>query len=270
MENNSIEAALAAGRASGEVKFLTGGTPFVVLPQDYKVEGLERLLPAPTRIRQSAQLKSLASFLAYVNKFKGADTIITAEITPTTFAVCALLDYHGAGKAEFVTHFAHFAPGLSVEWTTWLANSKKPLPQADFANFIEEQLPTIASPDAAELLELVQNLEGSVNAKFTAVNRLKDGARGLQYTETIELNGGQTSKPGLVELPAELLLKIAVFEHGPKWEVPVRLRYRLAEGRITFTLIVVDPHRVIATAADDAIKEITEKTGLTPFYGSVK
>ncbi|HEY6012670.1 MAG TPA: DUF2303 family protein, partial [Candidatus Limnocylindrales bacterium] len=63
------------------------------------------------------------------------------------------------------------------EWVRWAAIDGKLLSQVDFAEHVEACLEDIRSPSAADMLEIAQTLEATVDVTFRSGVRLRDGQR---------------------------------------------------------------------------------------------
>src|SRR6185295_9776949 len=60
----------------------------------------------------------------------------------------SVFDYHAPGKPAFCQHRGVYAFPLSDEWLAWQRASRS-MSQVDFAQFVEDRLLDVASPDAA-------------------------------------------------------------------------------------------------------------------------
>jgi uncharacterized protein YfdQ (DUF2303 family) len=269
-----VQAAIAAGAALGDPRTVVApaeGDPagvFTVVPNNYKVESLEAFLPRPTRVRGTAALDDAESFIAYVNAFKQAATRLFFDTAHESFA--ALFDYHqpaegGAVMPSWCDHTASFSPARSEEFKAWLDHNKKQMSQVEFARFIEENLPDIVEPAGAELLEVALTMEAKKEVTFSSGVRLANGQVQFQYDE--EIRG--TAKKGTLEIPEQFTLGIPIHLGGPAYRIPVRLRWRLHDGKAMFWYEIARPSRFI----EDALKEIRERvageTGLAVLAGSV-
>ena len=101
---------------------------------------------------------------------------------------------------------------------------------------------------------------------FASGVRLQTGQ--IQFTYDEEIRG--TAKKGTIEIPDSFVLGLPIHENGPAYKIPVRLRWRLHEGKVVFWYEIARPHRFVA----DALKEIRERvegqTDLAVFSGATK
>lgn len=246
----SIQAAIAAGAALGDPRSPVVDEKagvFAVVPKEYKIEDLERYLPRPLRISESVHLHDADSLIAYVNAFKQAGASRIFFNTVGEEFVC-VLDYHEVETPARCEHTATFKPRRSVEFETWMGANRKQMTQIDFARFLEENMPDVVEPDSAVLLQVALTFEAKKSVEFSSGVRLNNGQIQFQYDEVVR---GAAQK-GTIEIPEQFVLGIAIHVNGPAYRIPVRLRWRLQEGKVIFWYEVVRPHRFI----EDALKEM--------------
>lgn len=181
----------------------------------------------------------------------------------------AVMDYDEPKVPRWRTHRANYICLLTPEWLRWTNHAKDIFEQVQFAEFLEENQLQVVMPPGAELLEMVQNLEGKQSAEFKSFKRLSNGKAVLEYREEISLKGTTSFDDGKIEVPTMLTLGIAPFQGGPCYKVQARLKYRVNAGHINFSYDLVDPHVVIRDAVSEMIKTIKEQTGIEPLMGSL-
>jgi uncharacterized protein YfdQ (DUF2303 family) len=265
MENCDTQAALEAGMLAGVVR-LAGDTPFVLLPGNASVHSLEKLLPHPTRTAGTVELRDQKSFVAYVADRKTEGTRLYGTHAPKPGFVAVLND-HQAVDAGWRDDRATFDCPLSREWQTWTAASGKQMTQEDFARFIEDNLPDVAEPPAADMLEISRSLEAKKKVNFASGLRLSNGQHQITYEETIE----GTAAKGRLMVPETFALGIAVFEGGDRYRVEARLRYRIADGgKMTMWFDLLRPHKVLEDALSFVWKAIEAELGMQVLNGGIK
>lgn len=250
--NTHPEAAVVADLAVAGMQAQTiGSTPIVIVPDGYEINDLEQHLPMPTRKRGEIDVNDLDSFVDVVTRHGENDsTEIYRTVTPPRF-VAVFNAHQAAGKAPGWADFrAVYDCPLSPEWKTWTEKNKRQMTQADFAQFIEDNLPDVAQPPAAEMLEVARTLEAKKKVNFASGIRLSNGEQEFTYEEKIE---GTASK-GKFKVPEVFVIGIPVFEGGPAYAVKARLRYRIADnGTLTMWFDLERPHKIV----EDAVKELT-------------
>lgn len=263
---STITEAVAIGAALADAKLAgaDGKMPYVVIPADYKVVDLERLLPAPTRKRAKVTLAQTGAFIDYYLKHRvGSQSQIYSTTEPPRFV--AVLDDHGEFAPGWREHLAYYNCTLAAEWETWVKANKKPMTQTDFAQFIEDNLPDIVDPVAAEMLEISRTLEAKKKVNFASGVRLSNG--GVQFTYEEEVQG--TAQKGNLSVPEIFGIGIPVFHGGPRYKVEARLRYRIGDGgALSMWYDLVRPHKIIEDAALEVWQEIEQQTGETILHGS--
>jgi hypothetical protein len=155
------------------------------------------------------------------------------------------------------------------------------LTQAAFAEFLEDHLHEMIEPGAAgksaadfadrygivygtpgRMLELSKGLSVRVASSVKNFQNLASGEVELFYQVTHEDQAG-----GALKIPGALLLQISVFEGGPVYQIPVRVRYRVTDGKVTWAF---EPHRsdlVYEDAITEVCETIARETMVPLFYG---
>lgn len=264
---NNARDILNAGASLSGLKFASthgmgDALPYVLVPEGYNFEGKEHLLPAPLRKSGGTTLNDAASFIAVVNDQKNDDTRMYSTINPPTFTAVFNDIAAGAGWRD---HQAKYNAPLSPEWKTWLGTSGRQQSQSDFAQFIETNLPDIAEPNGADVLEVSRTLEAKKKVNFASSIRLSDGSTQFTYEEDVQ---GSAQK-GQLKVPEEFVLAIPVFENGDLWRVEAKLRYRIGDGgKLSIWYELVRPHKVIEAAVKELRARIAADTGLNILVGS--
>lgn len=261
---NHLQAILNAGAAIGNIRTIEG-TPFVVVPDDYSVENLEKMLSKPMRKTGTVTLNDMASFIEFVNGEKVGGTRLYGSFTNPGF-LAVFNDHHSEGVQTpgWRDYKASYACPLSIEWSTWKASSGKQLSQEQFAQFIEDNLPDVANPPAADMLEISRSLEAKKKVNFASGIRLSNGQNELTYEEQIS----GTAAKGKLQVPELFTIGIPVLEGGIRYAIEARLRYRIADGgRLTMWYELVRPHKILEDAVQAVWKEIEDKTSLKVFNG---
>ena len=266
-EIGDVQSAIAAGAALGEPRSVpadcSSAGVFTVVPKDYKIEDLESYLSRPLRIEQDVTLYDTDSFIAYAKEFMTGATIIFFDVQAEVFK--AAFEYHEIDKPSWNQHIASFKPRRSVEFETWMAANRKQMTQVDFARFLEENLPDIVEPPAAELLQVALTFEAKKSVEFSSGVRLANGQIQFQYDEVVR----GTAQKGTIEIPEKFVLGVPIHVNGPAYRIEVRLRWRLQEGKVVFWYEVVRPHRYIEHALKEISQRIATETALPLLAGAI-
>ena len=260
-KNKSVHSAIDAGMNLSAIQEVDG-VPIIVLPAGATTQDLSEYLLTPVRKKASVKLRDLKSFTDYVNAEKTPDTRIYGSYTPPGFT--AVINDHGA-DAGWRDYTVGYVCPLAAEWSTWKGKSGTLMNQEQFAQFIEDNLPDIAIPAAADMLEISRSLEAKKKVNFASGIRLSNGQNELTYEE--EISG--TANKGKLQVPEEFTIGIPVLEGGLKYAVPCRLRYRIADaGKLTMWFEMIRPHKILEDAVKAVWTEIEQKTELSIFNGT--
>lgn len=271
-EKNSVEALLAAGKALAQSIQIKGFEDVLVVPDGWKptaaFELVKNLLPTPARTKAEIRLQDPESFIDYVNEHKdeNASRIFLRVGAPTEVVFGAVIDMFTASTPAWCQHTAILKLVPTEEWTRFINGVNKPLSQGDFAEFLEENQDSITEPAGASLLELVQNLSGRNNISYDSATRLANGKMKIAYSEDVQL----TRKGETEEFPEKIVAVIAPFEGAPQYKFSCRIRYRIQERKLLFTIRPVDIHLVYKDTINKLSDRIAEKTGLPVYRGVLK
>jgi hypothetical protein len=155
-ENNTAEtiADLARQGIGPQVVAAKDGREFLIVPEgmakhDIPDEyGLKRTMPS--YLQQSVTLQTVDSLVDYTNRFKGADTVLFADMSSNR--IVAVLDFHTAAAGEKqpevrrASHRADMQLPFSEEWKLWTGIDKQLKGQLEFARFIEENGADVRRP----------------------------------------------------------------------------------------------------------------------------
>ena len=92
LTETTVQSLLDLGASLMGVRGLTdGGKPFVIVPQGYKVEDIEKLLPRPVTKRAEVTLTEADSFIFYTKKHGSLDEcVIYADVDYAAYS-CRLI-----------------------------------------------------------------------------------------------------------------------------------------------------------------------------------
>lgn len=257
------DALLAAGMALADALPI-GNTQVVVVPDGYKVEDLERLLDVPARKRGTYRMRDALSFVGYYARHRNSvGTSLYGRVNPPSFM--AVFDDHRMDSiGGWRDHVCVYECPLSVEWLAWIASNKKVMKQADFAQFIEDNLPDIVEPAGADMLLISRTLEAKKKINFASGVRLDNGEVQLTYEEEV----AGTAAKGKLQIPETFSIGISVLEGGPRYKLTARLRYRIEGGNLTLWYDLLRTHKVLEDAVLAVWQQIETDTGDKIFNGT--
>ncbi len=243
------------------------GAPVVLVPKGWTtvpVPGWKPTSP-PDHVDATVRMDDGESFARYVADFKTPNSqVFGSRGADGNLVVVAVLDYHGVGTADvqFCAHRVEFTPKLAVPWVRWTAVDRKPFGQAEFAQFLEDNLADIQHPAGADLLTIINALEIDGALTFQKAIRLQDG------TVKFSFHNDQRAKSGDIAVPSEFNLALQVFEGEPHLRVQARLRYRLSStGELKVWFELVNPHKAVDVATLLVLERIQKGCGIRPFLG---
>ncbi|MEM9964167.1 MAG: DUF2303 family protein [Asticcacaulis sp.] len=185
------------------------------------------LTDAPSRIKRNVILQTADSLVDYTSRFKTDGATLFADIANDR--ITAVLDYHlDADNADHAEHHAVLSLPKSEEWKLWSGICGQWMGQLEFARFLRENAADIKTPDAATLLETVQDLQAVRNVNFTKAVRLNSENESFEYTDDTKATG---TKGNLI-IPELFLLQIPVYFDGRTVEVGAFLRWKLEGNQL--------------------------------------
>lgn len=270
---------------------LGGNVRVLAVPRGITIQSIKPLLdeylPKPARREGTAHLTTLESFIAHVERHKDEPTAVFVDVANRTAPkMIAVLNYQDAGPATDADashndHRAVYAFPVSDEWKAW-SSSLTGLSQEALATFLEDRIVDVIDPERAlasttefaaragltfaspsRVLDLSRGLTVHVGQQVKRAVNLSTGESTIAYQETHADEGGAPLK-----IPGGFIVEIPVFRGGVLYQLPMRLRYKVSGGSVTWTLT---PSRVDAIW-DDAVKGAADvvqvATGLSLFYGT--
>lgn len=268
------------------------GAPLVALPPGWTTASVKKLLdeylPKPERVKGTLGAEALGSFIAATNRYKNANSAVfyvgDADQKSVKALFLSVLNYHPEGgddtKAEWADHRVQYVPQISSELQTWLENNGEQMSQADFAAFIEDNAadlafvsdvktlpvrlenisPVFATP--GDMVMMSRGIEIRATENFVSAYRADNGTMNMQFTQQHEGADG-----GPVKVPQWFALQVRIFKEGDIYNVPVRLRYRAASGRVAWFYEMYRMQDIFDKALMDAVLKVKEQTELPIFNG---
>ena len=236
------------------------GVPAVLLPSGYSVHLLEKTLHAPVRKQGTTTLYDAEGFIRVTNDQKNAGTRLFSTLNPPSFTAVFNATAEVAGWGD---HRAAYTPPLSAEWIEWDRMDEVQSTQVKMAQFLENNLEDIVSPDGATLLEICRTLQAKKSVDFVSVINLNNG--GQQFTYNEDVRGSAVA--GTVTIPETFQIAIPVFENGEKWAIDARLRFTIDGGKLTIWYEMVRAAKTLEAAVKKMRTAITEQTGLQILNG---
>lgn len=235
---------------------------------------------APRRRKGTIQVDTVKSFIELVNRDKRAESVIFASKGKVT----AVLNYHAEdGTPGFCDDRIVYAFPFSEEWRAWYPKNACKMDQRAFAEFVEDRSFDVGVPSDAgtitkkwseslgvrlagpgELATLGEGLSVRVEETVENAHRQQSGEVTLIHKTEHKDGAGQPLK-----VPGAFHIMIPIVEDGPLYSIPVRLRYRVNGGKVTWFYEMHRPDVFLKHALDDTIKTVKEGCALPVIHGSV-
>lgn len=244
----------------------------VALPPGWTLKEIddEKLLHQPRRKVSSVRLDNANSFIAYVSLHSTLESTIwvKADYTAGKVEFLAIVNDHGGHEdsSGWRDHRAAYSPKFSEEWNRWKGSDKKPMTQAEFATFIEDNLADIAGgdglPAGADMLRMAIDFEAKQDMRFKSALRLQSGGVDLAFVQ--QEDNGTLEKMKLFD---RFAIGIPVFWGDAAYRVEARLRYRVREGKLSFWFELIRADKVLEAAANAIVDKITDAVQMPIFLG---
>jgi uncharacterized protein YfdQ (DUF2303 family) len=235
-----------------------GNALFAVVPNDHAIKPVDDLLDAPRWPRAAVAAQTAAGFSAYLARFREAETVVFTD--RVGHGLQAVIDYHGEGSgdadvrggARHCAHVLRYTAPKSPQFKVWTGVNNTLMPQAAFAEFLEENAIDIVDPPSADILEIAGSLLAKKKVDFSSSIRLADGSNELTWNETVET---ATAKRGKMAVPDHFHIGIPIFVGEQPYKFKVWLRHRIEEGRLGFAIKL---HR-LDPCIDDSFGQIVDR-----------
>ena len=258
-QNNDLDA-YRAGQLSQQ--YANTNLPFVVVPGEGKVHTFPETLDRPLQLQQTVSLHTAKDFIGYVNRFADKNSVIFVNVLGGK--IQAVLDYHEAtpvdaygsnAKQRQCSHKAIFNVEQTPEFKKIRDTSGESMSQSDFALFLEDVMPYINQPAAAELYEIVSTLSAKTSVDFKSGVRTDNGQVSITYNENIDASAGREGK---LNIPEQIVFGIQVHRGGSHYALPARFRYRIKDGNLRMWYDLDQLEKAIEKSMEDTVTYIRE------------
>lgn len=219
--------------------------------QTFQTHDLEQYQARPRRRKATPLVRTVDSFAAYfaLHKVDG-ETLVAFD--PKTLKAVACFDHlpvaagEDGRKGSWMGHTCTLQINPSEEWRKWQEALGKTLRQETLAELLDDLRYTIVEPDAATLLETVQNLAETRTVKFAAKTSVRDGKIAFSYQED------ESPQTHTIKVPESIRIALALTEARREpnaMEVKIRYRWQ-SDGRPTFTLAIPGLDQILRDEAE--------------------
>lgn len=237
------------------------GLTDVMINANGEVTDLDEYRPSPRVFAHSATMRSADSFVAYFNRNKECRSVIFADkevkencpeiraifdfMEPTTEPTEGNANSYANPKLGWKRNSATLKLRLDSDWQSLRDIAKNSLSQESFAEWLEDHRDNITGTNHAELIEIVERMKITSGVRFESKINRSTGETTFSYAD-------EQIGAGTVTIPHSFKFIAPVYEHGAIEEIEVRIRYRLRDGALSFTLA---PYRM-DVAEDSAFRKI--------------
>jgi uncharacterized protein YfdQ (DUF2303 family) len=267
MEVDNMQAVIDAARKGHDLVTLAASDHYQIIytpTHGVQAVGLEKHNATPFRKTGAVtvlEAESLNRLLAD-NSIAGATTIYVNPDAEKP-AIVAVINGNGATGPGFGDFRISIGFRSTPQWTKWKAIDGKLLPQADFAEFVEDNLADIATPDGATMMEIVTYLQATRSTDFRSGVKLSNGAVQLTNNEDIQasVGAGNIAVPDVFEIALSPIFGVQPFK------VPARFRYRIEDRKLKLGFKLQRIEDVMAQIIKDIEGEIVLPEGVAKVYG---
>lgn len=268
MTHDNIQRAIDAGIDLAQPTSIGGSTRFFTQVttegSSVRVLDLEELAAPlaehPHRKKGTVHVQDSESFIAYIEKHQLAGTEVYADLA--RMKLVGVINAHDESDSQLVPGDAGWGDHrVELEllptdaWKAWTSRDKKPMGQADFAEFIEDRAVDVINPDSATMLEIAQSLIATNGVQFKAAHRLTDGQVSFKYEETTNASAGHA---GELEIPQTFEIGISPFEGAPPVLVTARFRYRISAGGLSLFFALLNADDIRRNAFTEYVAHVDE------------
>lgn len=246
-----------------------GGAAMAVVRSHEKLVSLEPWMPTPERVRRTVKHSCFQSFLRYLDEAKYS----TSRCYVEKERVVAIIDHsdfeiHGPDWEQHRSEFALVPSAPAAMWQSFVTkDGRRSISQMEFALLLERRAQDIVTPDASTMMEIALTLEAKPKVEWKSGIRLQDGSRQFLFEETVAAKAGTK---GQITIPEKFTLGLALYEGTAAISLDVKLRYRIENGSIAFTLEWADLDEAERQTREAIVSIIADKHDCPTFLASVQ
>lgn len=208
---------------------------------------------APRRSRGTVEVNTGASFIQAVGDRKlGEVTPPTVYANELAHSLVAVLNDDRGEWSGWRDYRVELVLRSTPEWAHWRSRDGEFLGQEKFAQHMEDGIPELKSPSAADMLDLAQTFHATTAARFKSGRRLASGETQFVYEEEIDAKAGTA---GTLAIPSELELFLAPFRGSEPVTVRAWFRYRVnRDAGLQLAYKLIRPHE----SEDQAFAQVVQ------------
>jgi uncharacterized protein YfdQ (DUF2303 family) len=163
----------------------------------------------------------------------------------------AFLDYHHVTGGRWLNHSASVTYKESHQFGIWKKHDGVKMGQEAFAEFLDENVLDITDPTGADVVAFASCLEAHRTEIFKSSTNLGNGE--VKFNWSNESSGDSVTK-----FPTDMKIGIPIWTNGEKILIPVKLFYRVSEGKLLFWYKLRNLENIIDQLWNEDVKFISE------------
>lgn len=267
MDVDNMQAIIDAARKGHDLVTLASSDSYQLIytpTHGVQTVGIEKHNAAPARKTGTVTVFDADSFnhLLAANAIPGATTVY---INPDANkpAIVAVVNGNGSAGPGWSDFRISIGFRETPQWVKWKGIDGRLLPQAEFAEFVEDNLADIATPDGATMMEIVTYLQATRSVDFRSGIKLSNGAVQLTNNESIEasVGAGNIAVPDVFEIALSPVFGVQPFK------VPARFRYRIEDRKLKLGFRLQRIEDIMQQIIKEIDGEIDTIEGVAKVYG---
>lgn len=240
------------------------GSPVLIRPDNCSVTSLEHFMPNPSRIRAHVTLLTLPAFLGYLGEQHNPEkrNVVFADKNQKSYT--GYLGYHTTSQGAWLDNTAVFKLVHSKQFLVWEKACLKPLTQAEFADFLEENSADLLANQGHDMHSVAANFKAFKQTTFANARNKENGDFALTFNT--ETKGDQTTT-----VPSEFNIGVFLFEGDAELTpITIGLQWRLGDKGVLFAMRMKLIDRIIEKEWNDQLaiaRETLKAANISLFEG---
>lgn len=267
---------------------IEANNPFAIVPNGARIASIRSIVDEwrdkPVREQGVSSHETLDSLIEHAKRVcptpsPAATMVAFAQQKPARIVV--VYDYDSSTGPNWRNHRAIYEFPENPDFGAWRKAFGAQLSTEAFAALIEDRLTDVVDPavaeasgfkipsgmrlaDAATLLTLAEGLQVNIAKGVREIRRQDNGTASLSYEEE---HSTKDARGATITVPNGFMLALAPFVDGERFAVPIRLRYKMVNNALYWTLTPHNLDIALREAVRKDCKRFADATGLKLFWG---
>jgi uncharacterized protein YfdQ (DUF2303 family) len=226
---------------------------------------LEKFREHPRRKHGNVTVYTVAALNTFMLQNRDAGDInVYVDANTLQPKIVAVLNDNGVNGPGFRDFRCAIEFRPTPNWVKWRKIDGVMMPQADFAEFVEENLADIYDPPGAQMLEIATFLQATRSVDFKSALNLSNGNVQFQNIESVDAKVSASQ----LTVPAEFTLALEPIQGAGEFKIPARFRYRLTEGKLRLGFKLLRIEDVMNDIIIRQVNDLLIGDGITLIYGA--